>query len=129
MPYHDTDRPYVNYWFASSNGARLREFNAALPSGSRTGWKPRGAPASCTRTSPWVSAERGKLDPQFERLMRRLAGKNGWFVPVATLLDYLLKINGQHDITPLERQRLESRWLLEKLLVGTELIRHAHRGC
>ena len=64
-------------------------------------------------------SERGKLNPQFERLVRRLAGKNGWFVPVATLLDYLLKIHGQHDITPLERQRMESRWLLEKLLVGT----------
>jgi hypothetical protein len=45
--------------------------------------------------------------------------KNGWFVPVATLLDHLLAVRGRHEISNAERRRLERKWLLEKLLVGT----------
>ena len=29
----------------------------------------------------------GRLDPRFVQLMERLSAKNGWFVPVGTLLD------------------------------------------
>ncbi len=119
MPYHDNDRPYVNYWFASSNGARLREFKRCLAERQQDRLEAEGGACILYTHFAMGFSERGKLNPQFERLVRRLAGKNGWFVPVATLLDYLLKIHGQHDITPLERQRMESRWLLEKLLVGT----------
>ena len=36
----------------------------------------------------------GALDTRFEALMSRLAGKNCWFVPVATLLDHLA---ARHD--------------------------------
>ncbi len=30
MPFHDRKRPYVNYWFASSNGADFERFNKLL---------------------------------------------------------------------------------------------------
>ena len=60
----------------------------------------------------------GKLDARFQRLMTRLARKNGWFVPVATLLDHLLEVNGRHEITAAERRRLECKWLWEKIFVG-----------
>ena len=50
--------------------------------------------------------------------MTRLAKKNGWFVPVATLLDHLLAVNGHREITALQRRRLERKWLWEKLFVG-----------
>ena len=30
MPYRDPDRPYVNYWFASSEGAHVDSFNAMI---------------------------------------------------------------------------------------------------
>ncbi len=119
MPYHDTDRPYVNYWFASSNGARLPEFNHCIAEQNQDRLEAEGG--ACIMYTHFANGftERGRLEPGFERLMRRLAGKNGWFVPVAALLDHLLKTRGQHDITPAQRRRLETRWLLEKLLVGT----------
>jgi hypothetical protein len=42
---------------------------------------------------------------------RRLAKKNGWFVPVSTLLDYLRMQEGWADsITARERTRLELKW-------------------
>jgi hypothetical protein len=51
--------------------------------------------------------------------MERLARKNGWFVPVSTLLDYLLELNGGHVISEEERGRLERAWLSRKILKGT----------
>ena len=59
------------------------------------------------------------VNARFESLMKRLAGKNGWFVPVHVLLDYLLKVKGSHEITAAQRGRLERRWLWEKMFVGT----------
>jgi len=44
--------------------------------------------------------------------------KNGWFVPVSTLLDDLLEVRGHREITDHERARLERRWLLFKIRVG-----------
>ena len=53
------------------------------------------------------------------RLMERLSRKPGWFVPVSTLLDYLREHNGEQQISPGQRFRLEAYWLLQKLLHGT----------
>ena len=51
--------------------------------------------------------------------MNRLSKKNGWFVPVSTLLDYLLENKETNIITNIQRKRLERKWLLHKIRVGT----------
>jgi hypothetical protein len=56
------------------------------------------------------------LDPRFASLMKRLSRKDGWFVPVGTLLDYLEQTQGLHEITPAQRRHLERKWLLQRLL-------------
>ena len=61
----------------------------------------------------------GRLEPRFEELIKRLSRKPGWFVPVATLLDYLGEKNGGHVLTTGERAQLERRWLRHKARVGT----------
>ena len=63
--------------------------------------------------------ESNGLNPRFRKLMTRLSHKNGWFVPVATMLDYLLNVKGHHDISASERRQLERKWLWEKLFLGT----------
>lgn len=61
----------------------------------------------------------GRLDPEFRRLMTRLANLNGWFVPVSELLAFLEHEQGLHILTRAERARLERRWLFQKLRYGT----------
>jgi len=61
----------------------------------------------------------GRLDKRFESLIKRLAKKNGWFVPVSTLLDYLRERNGDYVITNSQRRALERKWLLHKIQVRT----------
>ena len=58
------------------------------------------------------------IDRRFRVLMTRLASKNGWFVPVATLLDHLSAVNGLTVLEPSERRALEWRWLRSKARVG-----------
>ncbi len=119
MPYHDSDRPYVNYWFASSNGARVHDFNLCLAERNQDRLEAEGG--ACIMYTHFANGftQGGKVEPRFEQLVRRLAAKNGWFVPVSTLLDHLLSVPGRHHITPVERGRLEARWLMLKLFVGT----------
>ena len=63
--------------------------------------------------------EDGTLNRRFRDLVTRLSLKNGWFVPVTTLLAYLRANGGGGTITNAQRRSLESRWLSEKLLRGT----------
>ncbi|NLO91153.1 MAG: hypothetical protein GX410_04080 [Elusimicrobia bacterium] len=60
----------------------------------------------------------GKLNQRFRFLMERLARKDVWAVPVSTLLDYLIKVNGHHDISAAERNRLERKWIWHKIRIG-----------
>jgi hypothetical protein len=62
--------------------------------------------------------ENGKLDPRFRKTMERIARRNGWFVPVTTLLDHLSP-NQPHVLSDRERNSLERRWLLHKIRSGT----------
>jgi hypothetical protein len=51
--------------------------------------------------------------------MTRLARRNGWFVPVSELLDYLLaQRGGQSVLQAAERRELERRWLLHNVRFG-----------
>jgi len=60
-----------------------------------------------------------RLHAGFSDLMTRLARRNGWFVPVSQLLDYLLaQRGGQSVLQPGQRRELERRWLLHKVRFG-----------
>jgi hypothetical protein len=119
MPYYDEKRPYVNLWFASANGGNISHFNKCLTEKNQDRLEYEGG-ACIMYTHFSQGFLHGKqLDKQFVTLMQRLRRKNGWFVPVAVLLDYVLMIQGVHTITDQERKKLERKWLLEKVTVGT----------
>ena len=118
MPYHDPLKPYVRHWFASSDGHDVESFNRCLSERNQDRLEEEGgACIMYTHFAKDFFAD-GKLNPRFCELMLRLAKKNGWFVPAATLLGYLLERNGSHDITNDQRRQLESQWLWGKLFTG-----------
>ncbi len=120
MPYHDPLKPYVNNWFASSDGHDVHAFNRCLAEANQDRLEEQaGACIMYTHFAKGFS-EAGQLNPRFQSLMKRLSRKNGWFVPVATLLDYLAAVHGRtrnHAIP--QRRRLEWKWLCEKIFIGT----------
>jgi hypothetical protein len=61
----------------------------------------------------------GRLNPQFRAMMEHLSQRNGWFVPVGTLLNFLQEQKGPITITPQERRWLERRWSIHKIRFGS----------
>lgn len=118
MPYHDHDRPFVNYWFASSEGGCIQRFNSCIAEENQDRLEDEGG--ACVMYAHFASGfeENGRIDSRFNTLIRRLAKKNGWFVPVSTLLDHLLEQRSEQDISSAERRRLERRWIMQKLRLG-----------
>lgn len=119
MPYHDPDRPWVRAWFASSEGADVRSFNERISLQNQEQLEESGGACIMYTHFGHGFVEDGELDPEFRRLMTRMAERNGWFVPVSELLAFLEGERGLHTLTTRERTRLERRWLLEKLRFGT----------
>ncbi len=115
MPYRDAARPYVNYWFAASEGGKVDSFNNILSEANQDRLMSEGgACIMYTHLAAGFSVS-GRLNTRFKFLMERLSKMNGWFVPVCTLLDYIVDLRGEHTITQAERTKLERKWLWHKV--------------
>ena len=119
MPYHDSARPYVNYWYASSEGSSVKSFTKCLNEKNQDLLEEEGGACIVYTHFAFGFNENGRIHGGFRSLMERLSRKNGWFVPVSTLLDYLLEKRGLRIISARERNRLERNWLLQKSFNGT----------
>jgi hypothetical protein len=118
MPYHDPARPYVNQWFASTEGADGNAFIARLNEANQEKLESEGG--ACIMYTHFGRGfyEGGRLQPRFVELMERLGRRPGWFVPVSTLLDYILEKRGPIALRAPLRQPLERHWLAHKILYG-----------
>ena len=118
MPYHDPERPYVNYWFASSDGGDVKAFNRCIAEKNQDRLRMEGG--ACIMYAHLAAGfyESGNIDPRFRVLLQRLSESNGWFVPVSTLLDYLLQVRGHHNISRRERSAIERKWLKRAVAIG-----------
>lgn len=119
MPYHDPKRPFVNYWFASSEGPDVNTFNQCISEKNQDALEEEGG--ACIMYTHLANGfyENNSINSRFKFLIKRFNEKNGWFVPVSTLLDYLLKAKGHHEISDEERKHLERKWLLHKIKTGS----------
>ncbi len=116
MPYFDEERPFVNNWFASSEGADCRAFCQTISETNQDRLEEEGG--GCIMYTHFGRAdfyEDGLLNSDFRRVMERLSRRDGWFVPVSTLLDHVQKERGRHVISASERNRLERKWLIHRV--------------
>jgi len=118
MPYYDPARPYVHAWYAASNAQILPTCLKLLSERNQDRLEESGG--ACIVYTHFGSGfqEGHKVDERFERLMRRIARKEGWFVPVTTLLDHISSTRGLVTLTATQRRRLEWRWFAHKLVAG-----------
>lgn len=118
MPYHDPQRPFVRQWYASSEGSDAPRFVAMISEANQDRLAEQGGACIMYTHFGHGYVRDGRLDPRFVRLMTRLAGLGGWYVPVRELLDHLRGERGEHVLTDAERTRLEWRWLAHKVRYG-----------
>ncbi len=119
MPHYDPERPYVNAWFASSEGANVRSFNERLSESNQDLLEAEGGACIMYAHFGHGFHDGKRVNRRFRFLMERLARKSGWFVPVSELLDYLAARRGIATITDRDRRTLERQWLLHKVCYGT----------
>ena len=119
MPYHDPERPYVQHWYASSNAKNINGFVKLLSEENQDRLEAEGGACIVYTHFGLGFVQDGSLDVRFRRLIDRLKRKNGWFVPVRTLLDYLLSQRSEAVIAASERRKLEWRWLGARLVNGS----------
>ncbi len=119
MPYTDPLRPYVNEWYAASEGANRASFVECIGEANQDLLEERGGACIMYTHFGHGYVENGALHPRFRELMTRLSRKGGWFVPVTALLDYLRERNGPVTLTNAQRRSFETKWLLEKIFHGT----------
>jgi hypothetical protein len=122
MPYRDPARPFVKYWFSSCAGADVTRFCEAISEPNQQ--KLEAENGVCIMHTHFACGfvKDGRVDPLAERLLRCLAKRRGWFVPVSTLLDFLRQERGALTITPAEFASMERRWAWDTLASSAKRI-------
>lgn len=119
MPYSDSNRKWVNRWFAASEGAQGPAFFRAVSERNQDRLEAQGGASILYTHFGHGFVSGGKLQPEFRRLMVRLSKKNGWFVPCSTILNHIVAQRGVVSLSDRLRSKLEWKWLGEKIFRGT----------
>ncbi len=117
MPYHDPRRPRIPWWFSASDAEGVHEFNALIAPAAQDRLERQGGFCIVATHLGKGFASSGAVHPDTVRLLKRLAAKPGWFVPVGELLDWLRA--GRPDSSQLpagEWQRMQWRWMWDLLV-------------
>lgn len=116
MPYRiNKMAEFSNLWFSSSDGGAVNEFTELIsPANVDRLAKDGGVCIVYTHFSSGFVNDSGKVNAEFEKNIRYLSQKDGWFVPATTLLDYLA--NHQTTIDPgyLYKLGTNIRWVAHK---------------
>jgi len=115
MPYHDPAKPWVKGWFSSCDGEDVERFCRLISEDNQLQLESEGGVCIVYTHFVYGFFENGRLHPEFERLMRLLAGRSGWFVPVSELLDHLRSERQSDQIPAAELARMERVWLTHRL--------------
>jgi len=118
MPYRDPSRPLVNWWFSAADANTCGDFNRLLrPAEQERLERSGGAVIVATHFGKGFVRD-GRLNPETDRLLRSLSRRQGWFVPVGTLLDHLRERGDDGTLPPDEWRRMQWRWLAHLLKRG-----------
>jgi hypothetical protein len=138
MPYHDPARPFVNHWFSSCEGGDATGFCETICEANQDQLEEEGGVCIMHTHFACGFTKGGTVDLRTETLLRSLAKRNGWFVPVSILLDVLLKEHHQSSaIQAAELASMERRWAFDRvallakrrfrsLMVDTQLPEASH---
>ena len=115
MPYHDEQRPFVNMWFSSSDASDCPIFCDLLSEANQDRLEEEHGICIAYTHFACGFVNNGVVHPRVEYLLRRLARKDGWFVPVSSLLDFLRQQHQAVSIPRTELESMEREWLFDRI--------------
>ena len=110
MPYYDPRRPAAHRWFSASDGSDVERFVQLLAPSQLDRLERSGG---CCIVYAHVAdgfVRNGKVDPRVLSVLKDLTQRDGWYVPVETMLDHMESQRGEWVITTAQHRRLEWRW-------------------
>ncbi len=118
MPYKVRSKQYSNYWFSSSDGHTVNEFNYFLSKENIDKLETEGG--YCIIYTHFASGfvnGNGTLNDEFKKSMSYIASRNGWFVPASQLLDHILeqRKNKNGNTSYFQLLRLDFLWLIDRI--------------
>jgi hypothetical protein len=116
MPYHDKGKPFVKHWFSSCDGADINSFCELLSESNQKKLERESGVCIVYTHFACGFAESGRVHPRVEHLLRALAQRDGWFVPVSQLLDHLRAQRGSGCIPISEFTGMEVSWVYQRLV-------------
>lgn len=92
IPYKDTSfDKYSNYWFSAAFAPNQWVFNHIVNKKSIDNLEKESGVCILYTHFGYYMYEGNKIDPGFKDRINYLSSKNGWFVPVSEILDFLLE--------------------------------------
>lgn len=119
LPYHDSRKPLVRYWFSSADGHDMQTFNRLLSKANQDTLEQESGVCIVYTHFANGFVNHGQIDPTTFDLLSELARRPGWFVPVVELLDFLVSQRPDSTIPSAELRRLEWNWLWGKVRRGS----------
>jgi len=121
MPFIEKKKKYSNYWFSSSDGHTVEEFNNLISKKNIDSLKnKKGLCIVYTHFASGYIDEHGVLNSDFVANIEYLSKQNGWFVPASEVLDFLLSNKKENlkrkPISGLYLNVLDFRWLIERVV-------------
>jgi hypothetical protein len=113
LPYRDPKRPLARWWFSATDAEDAAAFNARFDEAAQDRLEAEGGVCIVATHLGKRFTRDGKVHPRTEQLLRRLAGKRGWFPTVSELLDWLRQSRGEATIPPGEWRRMQLRWAID----------------
>jgi hypothetical protein len=116
MPYRLPQTRFVNYWFSSADAPDVDAFNRLVTVERIDQLEREGGVCIVSTHFGKGFSQDGRLNSDTSDILRYLAGKPGWFVPVSDVLDYLLKRrHSPGELSWRERLQLECRFVIDKI--------------
>ncbi len=116
LPYYDSQKLLVPFWFSSSEGLDAKEFNKLISFSNQERLEKEGGVCIVYTHFAFQFVKDGRINPETKKLLEALSKRNGWFVPVTQLLDYLKEQRKDFIIPKSELRKMEWRWFFEQIL-------------
>ncbi|HKC93461.1 MAG TPA: hypothetical protein VKB81_05505 [Nitrospira sp.] len=113
MPYRDPWRSVVPWWFSASDAEDVRAFNSLLRVENQDRLERQGGVCIVATHLGKGFVMNGAVVPDTEHLLRRLASRPGWFIPVGSLLDWLIEQGVAGRLPASEWRRMQWRWFAD----------------
>ena len=110
MPYRDPARPLVRWWFSASDAEDRDAFAELLRPDRQERLERDGGWCIVATHLGKGFAHGGEVDRLVRRRLEMLAARDGWFVPVGTLLDHLRARRADAALPRDEWDRMQWRW-------------------